>query len=590
MTKKIVLNKITFMVLVLLIYCLSQVFTASCGDVDSSGIVGIVDALIIAQYYVGLNPPNFDFTVADVNGDGVVDIIDALQIARYYVNLITELSCSGGTPGPTPTGDPGSVSGLEVFTDTNRDGRVDQNDIANFMDWTWNENGAFLVANVDDDDRNGRSDAADQYVNETNDENDLAKIILRIDSDLLSRATDINLSLVSGAAHVHLFEKSGNSWTLVNNTLNQFGPEIELGIEGMRFADVDWNGFVNIKVDMMNGQTIVETKNVRMRVAPWLMLPNSAKTELVYILDSSVSSSMRSGINAVLQRKGLPDCQASAPGGQDQWFQDTMEVGFTQLPGFAPMHVVMNAQRGSSDNLAPTLLAPDFGFISIGSPRNLSAGDWWMDWMGNLEVTHPLPGHPFGRIYYGRSSQTTFHPTIVSFLEAQELQRPFSINTEWLVIQHVDEVMNFIVDSQGRPKMLIISPFAANEVLNSGYDSNQQRIQELINGTITTVKNELGITDADIIHIPQYFEGSGNDFSASWANSVNSIFVNGTLIAGDTNTPAAIKTAIENKLQPVGVDVVWVDDANYHMGGGNTHCGTNTKKTPVSDLQDILNQ
>ena len=50
----------------------------------------IVDALLTAQFYVGLNPANFNQNNADVNCDGSVDIVDALLIAQYYVGLIAE--------------------------------------------------------------------------------------------------------------------------------------------------------------------------------------------------------------------------------------------------------------------------------------------------------------------------------------------------------------------------------------------------------------------------------------------------------------------------------------------------------------------
>jgi hypothetical protein len=63
------------------------------GDVNGSGSVDIVDALLIAQYYVGLNPANFNKAVADVNCDTRVDIVDALLIAQLYVGLIPELPC-----------------------------------------------------------------------------------------------------------------------------------------------------------------------------------------------------------------------------------------------------------------------------------------------------------------------------------------------------------------------------------------------------------------------------------------------------------------------------------------------------------------
>jgi hypothetical protein len=60
------------------------------GDFNSDGNIDIVDALVAAQYYVGLNPPNADIECGDVNCDGRIDIVDALMIAQYYVGLINE--------------------------------------------------------------------------------------------------------------------------------------------------------------------------------------------------------------------------------------------------------------------------------------------------------------------------------------------------------------------------------------------------------------------------------------------------------------------------------------------------------------------
>jgi alpha-galactosidase len=59
------------------------------GDVNSSGSIDIVDALLIAQFYVGLNPAGFVSANADVNKDGNIDIVDALRIAQCYVGLVS---------------------------------------------------------------------------------------------------------------------------------------------------------------------------------------------------------------------------------------------------------------------------------------------------------------------------------------------------------------------------------------------------------------------------------------------------------------------------------------------------------------------
>jgi hypothetical protein len=79
-------------------------YSQTLGDVNMSGTVDIIDALLIAQYYVGLTPVNFDPQYADVNCSGSIDVIDALLIAQYYVGIISNFPC-GTTPSPSSTPD-----------------------------------------------------------------------------------------------------------------------------------------------------------------------------------------------------------------------------------------------------------------------------------------------------------------------------------------------------------------------------------------------------------------------------------------------------------------------------------------------------
>lgn len=76
------------------------------GDVNKSNTVDIIDALLVAQHYVGLNPSGFDASAADVNCDSAAGIVDALLIAQYYVGLISELQDCRPTPVPTLTPSP----------------------------------------------------------------------------------------------------------------------------------------------------------------------------------------------------------------------------------------------------------------------------------------------------------------------------------------------------------------------------------------------------------------------------------------------------------------------------------------------------
>ncbi|MBN1698018.1 MAG: hypothetical protein JW881_10930 [Spirochaetales bacterium] len=76
---------------------LSAQTAGTLGDVNGSGSIDIVDALLVAQYYVGSGPSGFQASLADVNADGTVNIVDALLIAQYYVGLITSFPGQSGT-------------------------------------------------------------------------------------------------------------------------------------------------------------------------------------------------------------------------------------------------------------------------------------------------------------------------------------------------------------------------------------------------------------------------------------------------------------------------------------------------------------
>jgi len=79
------------------------------GDVNQDQNIDIVDALLVARYYVGLDPSGFHIDAADVNCDTAVNIVDALLIAQFYVGLTAEFSC-GETPSATP-----SPAGQDLF-------------------------------------------------------------------------------------------------------------------------------------------------------------------------------------------------------------------------------------------------------------------------------------------------------------------------------------------------------------------------------------------------------------------------------------------------------------------------------------------
>jgi len=77
-------KKSLFLVLLLLTATgVLPLLSQNLGDVNNDGSINIVDALLIAQYYVGLNPEQFNSNYAYLNCADGINIVDALLIAQY---------------------------------------------------------------------------------------------------------------------------------------------------------------------------------------------------------------------------------------------------------------------------------------------------------------------------------------------------------------------------------------------------------------------------------------------------------------------------------------------------------------------------
>ncbi|MBN1699936.1 MAG: DUF3160 domain-containing protein [Spirochaetales bacterium] len=79
---------LTFLVFLCCCCLASGLFAQAVGDTNNDAAINIIDALLVAQFYVGLGPQGFYESAADVNDSGSIDIVDALMIARRYVGII----------------------------------------------------------------------------------------------------------------------------------------------------------------------------------------------------------------------------------------------------------------------------------------------------------------------------------------------------------------------------------------------------------------------------------------------------------------------------------------------------------------------
>jgi protein-arginine deiminase len=515
----------------------------------------------------------------------------------------------------TSSNDEFATDRLFIFGDTNRDGITSPEDVEGRETWSWSK-GGLLLANVDDDDWKGYPDWQDEIVNGSQDAEDLVRVNVHLPEEMRQNGAQVFVE-VEGTAQdfINIFQLLPDAIALIDTSgstpFRHLAEEMELGIEAKNFAHQNWDGFANIRVIVRDaaGQEIA-TDQTQMRVAPWVMLPNSAPTTDVYVSAGAYENeTMLIQLQEHLQNLGATLHEYVTDWWEEMWMQDTMEIGYQEIPGHPRMHVVLRANR-DADRYPPTLLAPNMGYITVGEPRGLEGDDQLADWLGNLEVSHPLPEFPLGRIYYGKNSETgiKLQSEIVGFLQMQQVQSPVWVDTSWLSIKHVDEIFNFVPDPEGEGYLIINSPALGIEQvqnlaamgagnLDIGYppltvyealeyvEMNQQLQQQKLDPILEKAKQDFHLTDDRIIQLPILYSDLQEAYGL-WSNPVNSIYINGTVIAGDPLSPPIdgqdyIQKIIQQRFDAVRIPVQFVDDWSYQENKGNVHCATNAKKQPI---------
>jgi protein-arginine deiminase len=210
------------------------------------------------------------------------------------------------------------------------------------------------------------------------------------------------------------------------------------------------------------------------------------------------------------------------------------------------------------------------------------------------------------------------HPDVLAFLEAQRVQAPvLQVDTDWLLIGHVDEELCFVPSKVGAPWRLVMpSTTMALDILAdlssggqgalpvfegkgdettvdallgwSDFVAYNQACQASIDGVRQVVKDGFGLSESDIIDLPALFwKGGGTQRAiAHMPNMVNALIVGDRFIASDPFGPHvsgvdAFAQPVVDALSPLGLTVEFVDDwYPYHEWWGEVHCGTNATRDP----------
>lgn len=169
---------------------------------------------------------------------------------------------------------------------------------------------------------------------------------------------------------------------------------------------------------------------------------------------------------------------------RSQWVQDEFEIGYCWAPQ-ASMHVVLHCKRSGNQELGRFVRRELCG-RDVALYDGLGTRGDSLNFGGNLEVSPPVnaatkaqkagaagpaipaqPTAPFGKILVGDHTRR-IHRHFRRFLKAQKVQPYVPVNTSWLAVAHIDEIISFVPSNSGKGfKLLIASILMARKLLDA---------------------------------------------------------------------------------------------------------------------------
>lgn len=422
---------------------------------------------------------------AGLTVDGVIGPLTRAAVRRFQqrsglavdgiVGPQTEqaLILQGATPPPGSGSPPVTAAAtFALLVDANRDGVEDAAPGAT-AGWTWGASGsgAIVLVNNDDDGVDGSPDNSDAAVDSAADDRDLAPLTIVRTSPAPSPAGTIVELLVDKPAMLRVFSgrTAGAAEILGPGTGATFrfpslaAPRFEFAMEAVRYPGPGFDGLVQMTLRVTPPAGPRTESLATVRVAPWLMPSHTTPAETVFVVDAG-------GANAAFRARLAPlvtaaGCRVIESRSGDIWMQDTMELGFACLPGRALRTALRVPRPRPLTGFPRSLLNTDLGFAQQGD----MSVDNSLNYGGNLECTPPVTSasgkrYPAGRIYFGpgRTSSSgisvdVMDPDLREFLRRQVVQEPVEVNTGWLAVGHVDEILSCVPAPGAKGFKLLIS-------------------------------------------------------------------------------------------------------------------------------------
>ncbi|KAF1846420.1 arginine deiminase type-3 [Cucurbitaria berberidis CBS 394.84] len=460
-----------------------------------------------------------------------------------------------------------------------------------------------------------------------------------------------------------IFHKQEGNWEIVRNehtfTASQLRSGLHFGIDARdtRRPDV-WDGRATVSFKVQDGsETSID--EVELRVAPVIVHNHLDKVQ--QLLSVAGDEANMPWQHHFAQNLKLETNSLNLPepflfkGKDDPWVQDFLKPGYTSMPGpDGPIGLRVHLRSSQDSRVAGRQVFECLRDTGVGAVQQLGGARDEINSMGNLECTPPFEFNgkkwPAGRIIMGRHGP--YEPHILPYLHAQEVQDPILLDTAWLYVGHVDEFVQFVPSKTDRGwAVMVADPEAALKMLQdfqkAGYgdvtwysrktdapidgvtletctDENygslsvpvpEKTINEFLSDPEFTTKNteaakrikanvdvlktEIGISDADIHHLPiLFYNVNRNEVPdngpraadeelaciAAHPATINGVVLTGfgTYLAPNPWGPVIngkdiIAETTESIYENLGWKVRFLDSWNsHHAFGGEVHCGTNT--------------
>ncbi|HEV2473408.1 MAG TPA: protein-arginine deiminase family protein, partial [Chthonomonadales bacterium] len=406
---------------------------------------------------------------------------------------------------------------------------------------------------------------------------------------------------------------------------------VVFGMEGIEFA-----ALVDIRVALAIGPGADDIRHDRIRIktTPFILAANTNKA-VATIVSRSTGFPVFGGLfnfNNFLYTTSfdlldqVPTITIpSADSNGDVWAQDEWEIGYIQAPrpGGAvramPVFLDLPRNRGLGNIALSQALNPNLGvFEGLKGSAALDA----INYGGNIECSAPAAAggvnYPLGRIMIGKSNPATeFHPSmnkkLHEFLYAQMVQPPMEVDSGWLDVGHIDEILGVVpvpaTNSETASRIVVGSPKKAISIISAVTDNNtlimagddfwqmtvgqfkanrrglltyNTALQGRIDSIIKQLKTDLGAT---VIEVPALYDREVSSYPAAWSSNTGTVRLVNYSVTNPANLPTNYTTWYVRFKNGLQFDVLY--QAAEAAGGPMTLDGSGNRLVDYISLNGI---